>query len=353
LPRLQGQDLVNAMEMFRRNQDKLRPDQVQHLREIYGMEEGRDERLRAPEIDPEEWERSHDMDKAMRTRPFFRYEQGAADGGAIGQAAQLAHHMAHAGALPLTGKPGAAAQIPFAGPLHSSVPGRTDRIGLDVKAGSYVMPADSVSIMGESNTKAGFNAVKAMFSDLDLTGGIKMPSGHGLGVPPAGGAHALQHMKPPHGHPAPVHLQQYGRRAQGGGTDWPKFERGARPSSNVEDVRAPQQYLANPWSGQYWGAGDNPNTFAGYEETTYADPGHPGGRAAGGETDDVTMGAVKDGGNELVPIIAAGGEVVVSPELIIRKFGSLEHGHKTMDLVVKKLRRKEIERLRNAPAPKT
>lgn len=41
------------------------------------------------------------------------------------------------------------------GPISSTVPGRTDDHPMDVGAGSYVLPAECVSNLGENNTNAG------------------------------------------------------------------------------------------------------------------------------------------------------------------------------------------------------
>lgn len=49
------------------------------------------------------------------------------------------------------------------GPIHSAVAGRTDHLNMHVPSGSYVIPADIVSSLGEGNTMAGFRAVKQMF----------------------------------------------------------------------------------------------------------------------------------------------------------------------------------------------
>lgn len=49
------------------------------------------------------------------------------------------------------------------GPIHSPVAGRTDHLPMHVPSGSYVIPADIVSSLGEGNTMAGFRAVKMMF----------------------------------------------------------------------------------------------------------------------------------------------------------------------------------------------
>lgn len=41
------------------------------------------------------------------------------------------------------------------GPINSTVPGRTDKIPIDVQSGSYILPAECVSNLGENNTNAG------------------------------------------------------------------------------------------------------------------------------------------------------------------------------------------------------
>ena len=50
-----------------------------------------------------------------------------------------------------------------AGPIHSPVAGRTDHLPMNVKSGSYVIPADIISAMGEGNTMAGFEVAKSIF----------------------------------------------------------------------------------------------------------------------------------------------------------------------------------------------
>src|SRR6266478_2278705 len=53
-----------------------------------------------------------------------------------------------------------------------------------------------------------------------------------------------------------------------------------------------------------------------------------------------------------IPIIAAGGEIVLSPEQIIKRFGSLEKGHKALDHWVNTTRKKHIKTLRGLKPPK-
>jgi hypothetical protein len=50
------------------------------------------------------------------------------------------------------------------GPIHSPVAGRTDHLPMHVPGGSYVIPADIISAMGEGNTMAGFRVAKMIFS---------------------------------------------------------------------------------------------------------------------------------------------------------------------------------------------
>lgn len=52
----------------------------------------------------------------------------------------------------------------FHGPIHSPVAGRTDHLPMHVASGSYVIPADIISSMGEGNTMAGFRAARNIFS---------------------------------------------------------------------------------------------------------------------------------------------------------------------------------------------
>jgi len=49
------------------------------------------------------------------------------------------------------------------GPIHSPVAGRTDHLPMHVHSGSYVIPADIISAMGEGNTMAGFKIANNLF----------------------------------------------------------------------------------------------------------------------------------------------------------------------------------------------
>ena len=161
------------------------------------------------------------------------------------------------------------AVMPHAGPIHSQVAGRTDHLPMHVKSGSYVIPADIISAMGEGNTMAGFRQAKRVF----------------------GGTPYEQSSPEPYG-------------------------QGAAPY----DQTSPEPYEQGP---DPYGA----------EMPTKAE--------GGGITDD------------LVPIVAAGGEYVITPQQVasIGK-GDLDHGHKILDAFVKKTRAKTIDTLKKLPGPK-
>src|SRR5262245_10938776 len=59
--------------------------------------------------------------------------------------------------------------------IHSSVAGRTDRIPMNVRAGSYVIPADVVSGLGQGNTTAGAKMWGEMLSHATGPYGVTGP----------------------------------------------------------------------------------------------------------------------------------------------------------------------------------
>lgn len=142
------------------------------------------------------------------------------------------------------------AQTPLhIGEIQSAVAGRTDHLPMHVPEGSYVVPAEEVSHLGEGNTQAGFKVLRRVFTG-----------------DPYGGA-------------------------------------------------ADQPY--NVSSGPYGSTG----------------------RAKGGKTGSV-------------PIIAAGGEFVISPS-DVRKVGSgdLDRGHRVLDAWIKRMRKDQIKTLKALPGP--
>lgn len=69
------------------------------------------------------------------------------------------------------------------GPIMSAVPGRTDRHNMSVPSGSYVIPAESISHLGQSNTMAGMKIANNMFGSSGPYGAGIPKIGHGAGLP--------------------------------------------------------------------------------------------------------------------------------------------------------------------------
>lgn len=168
------------------------------------------------------------------------------------------------------------------GPIHSNVAGRTDHLPMHVKSGSYVIPADIISAMGEGNSMAGFKVAKSLFS----TPPIKTEVHHSKDSLPYSGDG----------------LPYKGKGVPYGGNGVPYSGNGL-----------PYSGEGGPYSAR---------------------------RADGGAVDGV-------------PIIAAGGEYVITPEEIHRLGkGDIAHGHKIMDAFVKQFRKSTIKTLSKLPGPK-
>ena len=85
---------------------------------------------------------------------------------AIAAALDTARHTkAFGGPMPKFMHPPKTQKVPklFSGPIHSPVAGRTDHLPMHVHSGSYVIPADIISAMGEGNTMAGFRIANDVF----------------------------------------------------------------------------------------------------------------------------------------------------------------------------------------------
>ena len=102
------------------------------------------------------------------------------------------HAKAEGGPMQRPAPPMKAADGVHLGPIHSPVAGRTDHLPMHVPSGSYVIPADIVSSLGEGNTMAGYRAVKMMFRDA-AAGAYAQGGGVGEPVPivAAGGEYVL------------------------------------------------------------------------------------------------------------------------------------------------------------------
>ena len=122
------------------------------------------------------------------------------------------------------------------GPIHSNVAGRTDHLPVHVPSGSYVIPADIVSSMGEGNTMSGFKQIRRMFSGVPYAGG-SAPYGRS-GIPYAGGS-------APYGQSGGPYNHQVALKANGGEVD-----------NGVPVVVAGGEYVIAPHEVAWAGDGD-------------------------------------------------------------------------------------------------
>jgi len=167
--------------------------------------------------------------------------------------------------------------------IHSNVPGRVDRIPMKARTGSYVLPADVVSGLGQGNTTAGAK----MWGDA---------LAHGVGG-----------------------VGNFG----GGG----KMKTARAPTANAKLMAPPKISYPKP-------------------VTTFAGDGKPKlGFADGGDVE-------ADEAAGYTPIITAGGEGVIDPEVVAALGdGDPEAGKAMLNESVAKVRKQLIEHLKSLPGP--
>ena len=295
------------------------------------------------------------------------------------------------------------------GAIHSSVAGRTDHLPMHVASGSYVIPADIISAMGEGNSMAGFKVAKSIFSrdngdvtkgtpygesglpyDADTphkaTGGFTgnpnatraiAAGNQQVAANRAASANYAQQANQRDGTPIPSHLQGYSKSGSGGG--------GGLGGGAADSGRAATQYTGlwdringgGPGAGLFSGNGG----ASGQSDASNGSMRKPGfwnqaapiiGSLAGpiggligagikkndqGQSGFQQLGdklGFADGGEASgVPIVAAGGEYVIPPEDVVHiGGGDLDYGHKVLDAFVKKMRQKTIKTLQSLPGPK-
>lgn len=90
---------------------------------------------------------------------------------AIGNALTVARRKRDTGGVTKVHVPKLNSPKVHVGPIHGDVPGRTDRLNVHSKNGSYVLPADHVSHFGENNTQAGFAVMDKLFGTPSRTKG--------------------------------------------------------------------------------------------------------------------------------------------------------------------------------------
>jgi hypothetical protein len=147
---------------------------------------------------------------------------------------------AEGGGMPTLSKLGSPPDVPetvhahlsakvHTGPIHSAVAGRTDHLPVHVPSGSYVIPADIVSGMGEGNTNAGFKVIKRTFAGLPYGPKSDQPYGH-KGGPYGSGSAPYNQAGGPYGEPL------VGDR----------HARGGKTGSDVKVVVAGGEYTLTP-----------------------------------------------------------------------------------------------------------
>lgn len=245
---------------------------------------------------------------------------------ALSNARKYGAHMAGGGFTPPMGERFAQRQMMHQGFLHSTVPGRTDKLPISVKGGAYVLPADHVAALGQGNSLAGADIVNKMFKMGPY--GTPPAALHGTGA------------KVPH-----LNLRAPMPHADGGAIN-PYAEGGAAdsPYQVAGDVVDKSEYFQNlTKSNRYHNQG-------GFREGTPSAPIVPIKSADGGE-----IGYAEGGqghGGEPTDIIAAGGEIVIPPEKIKEYFGDVDKGHKALDKWVKERRKHHIKELRTLKPPR-
>jgi hypothetical protein len=98
----------------------------------------------------------HPRDRAIAAAMNIarKYKRGGKVG--LDRTVRAAQKFAAGGPLDETGLGQAANHPPhLSGMLNSSIPGRTDKLPISVEAGSYVVPSDVLSALGEGNSMAG------------------------------------------------------------------------------------------------------------------------------------------------------------------------------------------------------
>jgi hypothetical protein len=100
---------------------------------------------------------------------------------AVAAALNTARKAMEGGGRPMGHGPKSKEPGVFHGPLKGPIAGRTDRLPINVYSGSYVIPADIVSGLGEGNSEAGFAVIDRMIEEAKSRGGrVGMVSKYGL-----------------------------------------------------------------------------------------------------------------------------------------------------------------------------
>lgn len=174
---------------------------------------------------------------------------------AIAEALQIARMPAHKPSLPHVK---AHDGIDFQGGLiDAPVHGRTDKIPLNVLSGSYVLPADVVSALGQGNTIAGAAALAHILKDAPHPydeAGAPYGSAGPYGVPGNAGKRGAGPPGPhPGGPPEPPHnAMQLGAAPP----EPPHMARGGEAEERVPIIAAGGEYVVMPHEAAWLGNND-------------------------------------------------------------------------------------------------
>lgn len=141
---------------------------------------------------------------------------------------------ADGGAVPWFARNEARSMV-HSGPIHSVVNGRTDHIPMKVAGGSYVLPADYISHLGQNNTNAGQAKASLMFGHTGPFGSTIAKVAHGRGAP-----HAPPVPRPPSS-PSKMKLPTP-FQASGGKT----FEGGVHGEEPIDIMAAGGEFVIHP-----------------------------------------------------------------------------------------------------------
>jgi hypothetical protein len=238
-------------------------------------------------------------------------------GGSISKALHTAKKYASGGGMDSWMMHQASRNLHYEGMIKSGVPGRTDKLPMSVPSGSYVLPADIPSALGQGNSIAGGHILQKMFNSGP--GGMALPR---MG----GGRPNMPRMNLS---PRPPKSQF----ASGGSA----LLRYGRPTIPVDkDPARRMGPVIRKTIDSAHGIVDDPR----------APP--EGGHES---TEEVKLAK---GGKTTVPIIAAGGEFLIHPDVVKDLgHGDITAGHKVLDQFVLHTRQQHIKTLKNLPGPKT
>ena len=201
------------------------------------------------------------------------------------------------------------------GMINSAVPGRTDKLNLNVPTGSYIIPADIPGAIGQGNSLAGAAILDKMFKSG--------PYGMNLGKASAGSRVGMRHSS--------LMKQMHFAEGGGAGDDYntklsPMDEKAFQlwraknmPNDSGADYDQRGAYSAGlnqqpngHWEDQF----KKPNHPTFSDQSTYA-PYAPHGTWAG-DTFVPPSPMAKGGKSPVAPIVAAGGEYIIHPSTVGR-----------------------------------